>query len=426
MADPAEDPVFDADEIGSLFKKSAASGNEFNFAFGLASKPDLCGLLVDLRKQGSVLKKQLKGSSKDIRKVCFGTFTVVSGDVLFRPTKPLKGLVKQLKKRFRDAGMMKYNPVMVDATGAPIDEDSLPEPGDDDDDDDAPPPAPPGTEAAAAPAADPGLKDRLVAIRARIEALPRDQTAQLVAAFGKAVALVRDGDPAAAATVETLERVLDRMAAAAETAPPAAPPPPPQPDAAARITAALAALVPRIRALPSEAQGPLAQAARAAQGLIASGDLAGAATAIRALAAALAGAESGAPADGAGPDPAAPLDIWNAAKEATDAGVEKLQQALRAQRHPATDRIAEFGLAGLSGGGVQTALMASLMGYARAPAEGREAAAQQVAAAVSGYRAFLSGNALVALCDENPFGVALDLRGTLGGALDRIEAAIAA
>ncbi len=45
---------------------------------------------------------------------------------------------------------------------------------------------------------------------------------------------------------------------------------------------------------------------------------------------------------------------------------------------------------------------------------------------IAKYRAFLSGNLLVALCDDIPFGVAVNLRSGLGGALDRIEGTLAA
>jgi hypothetical protein len=37
------------------------------------------------------------------------------------------------------------------------------------------------------------------------------------------------------------------------------------------------------------------------------------------------------------------------------------------------------------------------------------------------YRAFLGSNRLVALCEANPFGVAVDIRTTMDAALERIS-----
>ena len=49
------DQAFDTDAVLKLLKKSKASGNELPFAFGLAGKPESCGLMVDLRKFESFL-----------------------------------------------------------------------------------------------------------------------------------------------------------------------------------------------------------------------------------------------------------------------------------------------------------------------------------------------------------------------------------
>jgi hypothetical protein len=78
MAD-TPNPAFDADDIGKLFNKAKTSGEAYSFAFGLASKPEECGLVVHLRKPPATLKKDLKKASSAVKKVCFGTFTGKKG-----------------------------------------------------------------------------------------------------------------------------------------------------------------------------------------------------------------------------------------------------------------------------------------------------------------------------------------------------------
>ena len=424
MAD-TENAVFDKDDIEKLFNKGKTSGDSYSFAFGLAAKPEDCGLMVHLRKPPATLKKDLKGSSKAIRKVCFGTFTMDGSDVLFAAEKPLKGLVKQLKKKFRDVGMGKYRPVQVGPDGQEIDEDSLPDETEEDEDEDAPATAAPEASAAVpAPAPDTtALRERLIRVKTGIEALPKDKTGPLAQAFARVVGLVKEGKAAEAESVlDVIENALVRMSA---EAPPAAPPEPTSSgDLAARLTAALSGMVPRLRALPpGPVQTGLAGQIRAVQGLIVSGDTAGATAALCALAEALVKAEaSAAPA----PSGQKPQDIWNAAKEAADEGISKLQSAPRGVRHPDTQRIAEFGLAGVSGGQIQTKMMTALLTHTRAGGEDRAKAETLLRGVISEYRAFLFGNRLVALCDENPFGVAVNLRSGLGAALDRIEGTLAA
>lgn len=424
MPDEPSDPAFDAGEIEKLFTKAKSSGESYPFAFGLASKPEECGFAVSIRKAGTVLKKELKSASKSIKKVCVGTFVMDGSDVRLSSEAPIKGIIKQLKKRLRDAGMTKYKPVLVGADGMEIDEDSLPENTLDEEDEPAVIEAP---DAPAAPQrADDNrlidLKARLLAIRPRLDGVPKEQSAALVAAFTKAVALLRGGDAGGtAAALDAIERVLDRLTESAGSGGSSVPP---QPDPATRLTTALAALVPRIRAI---AAGPEQQAvathARAAQALIASGDNAGAAAAIKALSLELGKAERPQTTqDWIG----SPLAIWNAAKDEADAGITALQNALRGFRHPDTDRVAEFGLAGLSGGGVQTAMITALMTYERAAPPDRSDASKALVRAISAYRNFLGGNRLLALCEANPFGIKLDIRGTLGTGLDRIERSLAA
>lgn len=422
MAD-TENDVFDQDAIEKLFNKGKTSGDPYVFAFGLAAKPEECGLMVHLLKPPATLKKDLKGSSKAIRKVCCGTFTMDGSDVLFAAEKPLKGLVKQLKKKFRDVGMGKYRPVLVGPDGQEIDEDGLPDETEEDEDEEAPATAADARTAALAPApAATDLRERLMRVKTGIEGLPKDKTGPLVQAFTRVVGLVREGKATeAASALDVIEKALVRISA---EAPPTAPPETTSSgDLAVRLTAALSGMVPRLRALPpGPVQTALAGQIRAVQGLIVSGDTAGATAALRALAEDLVKAEASAAPSTSGPKP---QDIWNAAKEAVDEGIAKLQSALRGIRHPDTQRIAEFGLAGVSGGQIQTKMMTALLTHTRAGGEDRAKAEASLHGVISEYRAFLFGSRLVALCDENPFGVAVNLRSGLGAALDRIEGMLA-
>lgn len=414
MANENADASFDKAEVEKLFNKAKTSGDSYNFAFGLASKPDECGLSVHLRKPGKTLKKDLKKSSTAIRKVCFGTFTVSDGQVNLSSEKPIKGIIRQLKVRFRGAGMGKYNPILVGPDGEEIDENTLPDSEDYDDSD-----ADENIDEGASEAPDlSALKTRLVALRPAIEAAPKEQVGVLGQAFAKAVSQLKDGDgDGAAVTIDNLEKVMARLGRATATAATT-----PANDATTRLKGALGQLVPRIRALaPGPAQTALIAAAQQIQTLISAGDPEAALAALRSMSADLTKAEAGAAASPAEPSGAKPLDIWNDAKEAVDIGISKLQQALRGVKHPATDRLAEFGLAGLSGGGVQTKLMAALMDHARASAEAKPASIKALIGAIATYRDFLTSEPMVAHCENNPWGIALDLRGGLGSALDQIE-----
>jgi len=125
--------------------------------------------------------------------------------------------------------------------------------------------------------------------------------------------------------------------------------------------------------------------------------------------------------DGRSPGPLMPL--WLDAKEEVDARLGKLQSSLRGYDNPDLDRIAEFGLNGVTGTrsvGLMTALR-------EADAAGKDAQARKkLADAVNAYRDFLDTSDVVDLIDENPFDVEIGLKATLGRALDTIARRIAA
>jgi hypothetical protein len=117
------------------------------------------------------------------------------------------------------------------------------------------------------------------------------------------------------------------------------------------------------------------------------------------------------------------LPLWLDAKEAVDAQLARLQQTLHGFGDPGLDRIAEFGLNGITGKS-SVGLMVALR---EADAPGADhGARRRLADAIQNYRGFLADDTLVALIDTNPFGVLPGLKATLGGALDTLARSIAA
>jgi hypothetical protein len=116
------------------------------------------------------------------------------------------------------------------------------------------------------------------------------------------------------------------------------------------------------------------------------------------------------------------LPIWAEAKDAVDAGLDKLQAALHETGDPDLVQIAEFGLNGATDR-QSVRLMAALrdMDAASTPQ-----AREKLAAAVEAFQTFLDGDRVVALIEDNPFGIAVPLRSRLSAALDKIAAIAAA
>ena len=413
-----DDPAFDAEEVTKLFKKSKMGGEPFAFAFGLASKPEDCGFAVHLRRPGKALKKELKASSKAIGKVCFGTFTVVENDVRLASPKPIQGIIKQLRIRFRKAGLGKYKPMLVGPDGQEIDEATLPSADqfDDTDDDtpttgDVPPPAPPPPPTPAAdPAADPGdakvLAARLAGIRGAIAKVPGDAGEKLGQRYQRAVGLLKAGDLAGATTdADTIEKALARLS-------PAPPPPPETPQNAFRQ------LVANLGALSEDKRKPLMPRVQQIKTAVAEGRGDDALRAIAELREAIEGPDSG---TAASASPQELLEAWNSAKEDADADIDKLATALRKFGEPALDRVADHGITGLNDSSVYTKLTAALLDHARAPAERQAMTAEKLVPAVAAYREALLTDRMVAHWEDNPLGITVNIRGRLGRTLDRIE-----
>lgn len=123
------------------------------------------------------------------------------------------------------------------------------------------------------------------------------------------------------------------------------------------------------------------------------------------------------PGDVAGPL----LPIWLDAKEAVDAGLSQLQQVLSRSDRPGLRLIAEYGLNGVTQRET-VGMMVALRGFDADP--GSQRARAGMISAVEAFRSVLDQSPIVALLEDNPFGVAVPMRGTLGKALDTITGRI--
>lgn len=416
------DPSFDPAEVEKLILKAKREGKPYAFAFGLAGKPANCALLVHLRKEPKALQRAARASSKAVQKVCFGTFTVEGNKIFFQPNRPIKGLVKQLKFRFREAGLAKYKPLMVDASGQEIDEETLPDEVDSVEDGQglAPPDAPAQPTAAAAEPEAEGpnatdLKRRLFEARDAIAAWTGDDKAALVKLMRLAVEALDAGD--LEETDATITQLTERLNGA-----PSAPPAPPGPEISrADLQARLKTLVPQIKALSDEKlRTTLSSKIKEAVAQMEGGQLEPAAAGLSKVAAVLAKVAPAAAPSG----DADPLVIWRDAKELIDVDVSTLQNALRDVDDPNVQRIVEFGLNGITDGN-QVAMMRTLMAYNGASAEARAPAGRAVLEQVSAYRNFIQNDPIISMCEANPFGVTLNIKPPILAALSKIEQAIA-
>jgi hypothetical protein len=116
------------------------------------------------------------------------------------------------------------------------------------------------------------------------------------------------------------------------------------------------------------------------------------------------------------------LPLWAAAKDAVDTSIDKLQRALLDDGDDYLRTIAEFGLNGATNR-QSVRLMAALRDADATPSEETRSNATD---AVEAFRDFLQAAPIVSLIEDNPFGIAVPLRSTLGKALDDIAHALAA
>lgn len=404
MAKDGADSIFDKDMVKKFLAKSKVEKAELNFAFGLAKKPEDGGLIIHPREPGRKLRKPLLADAT-IKKACFGTLTVVDSDILLKPVRPVQGMVKSLRLMLRNAGLAKYTPLLVDEGGNVLDEDNPPE-GVGDNDDDAEVPA-------AAQTPDPGaLKARLVAANGQIKELGPSAPPALAKALVTSANHLKNGEiDACVAGLTKLEAVL----AAASIQKPML-----QADTEATdLKAALMKQVNIIRDMPDgQEKAELGTLAKAAMQAISSGDMSAAAAALAELAEEMEGSDRKEAPDASSSEDV--LEIWRDAKETVDEGISKLQDLLRGQDHPVLARIADMGLNGVTEGN-QTALVKALFEFNAATGADKSKRSKDLQAQVGAYAEFLSSSPIVALVEDNPMGIAVPIRATLGSALRKIS-----
>lgn len=432
------------DELKKLLKVSTKQPVSFAYCPGSSVDTDLFGL--HRKKSPDIMAKSLK-SEGDGPKVAFGMAQMEGKVISLRCERVLPALAKKVKKFLKLNKVMK-NVRVLDADGNLLEEDieDLPDEaedlteGDDSGANEAVVEAsvagdtsvPPETSATDTDA-DPtmvlrGLAARAKAVQPQVMATSGQIGERLRGALSMAVESLRAQDAAAAEkALSSIEQVLARLdggAATGDNGQSDKENADDQPGAATlkKLQDAAVLLAQRIKALPeSDTRTMLAGQVRDLVGSIRDGAVERAISGLRTLSEDLKLAEANLTATAA-PDP---LTIWTTAKESTDSALSALQSKLRQFSDPDLERIAEHGLNGITEGN-QTALMKHLIDFRQAAPADRAKAGAALVAQGQEYRAFLAASDLVSLCEKNPFGVAVDLRGPLGRALDDIDRAVGA
>lgn len=417
-------------EMISLSKKK-----DLAFAFCPGGKVEEDILAIDRRKEPNVLQRSAKAEGTGA-KVAFGRMKMDGVVIYLTCEKELTGLAKKFKKCLK-FNNIRRNVVVLDMNGNVLEQEveDLPEEAEGEDAPAADQTTPQAADApeqqqSAAPAEAPGgdmqeLAARVKALRDQIADVAGPTGEKLQKVFETAVESLKAKDlDTARKSFDGLDKVLAKLGAAA-----AAPPneEAPKADAGAgplkKLQEAAIQVAQRVKALPEgEARAALADQLRAFSAAIQSGEVETAVAVLRTLQADLKQAEAD---PGAGESD--PLTIWNTAKEATDASVTQLQNKLN--QFPIDDpdlkRIADQGLNGVTEGN-QVALMRRLFEFQSAKGADKAKAAAELKAQSAQYRGFLQDSGVIALCENNPFGVTVNLRGPLIRALDAIDRAATA
>ncbi|HET6608309.1 MAG TPA: hypothetical protein VFG62_16655 [Rhodopila sp.] len=114
---------------------------------------------------------------------------------------------------------------------------------------------------------------------------------------------------------------------------------------------------------------------------------------------------------------------WQDAIETVDGQISALQKVMRDSDDEALEEIAEYGLNALTRNH-KVPLMAAMMEIGAGSAESLAKSGAKALAAARAFRTHIESDERVAACDENPGGVQVSIRNTLGPALAQIEAAL--
>ena len=114
---------------------------------------------------------------------------------------------------------------------------------------------------------------------------------------------------------------------------------------------------------------------------------------------------------------------WQTAIETVDAQMDALGKACRGTQDPWLVNIADLGLPAVTGN-FKTPLMAACFEVSQAPADKLAGPAAKARTALANFAKHIATNPRVAGCDENPLGVTVSIRATLGPALKALNDAL--
>lgn len=117
------------------------------------------------------------------------------------------------------------------------------------------------------------------------------------------------------------------------------------------------------------------------------------------------------------------IGAWRQASEAVDGQIAALQQVLKGSDDPDLVEIGDFGINALTGNH-RVKLMAAVLELERSQDTALRALAQRTLPLAGKLERHLAEDERVAVCDENPFGVQVSIRTTLGGALRELTSAL--
>jgi hypothetical protein len=116
---------------------------------------------------------------------------------------------------------------------------------------------------------------------------------------------------------------------------------------------------------------------------------------------------------------------WQSASDTVDGQMTQLQAALRGSDDPELQEIAETGVNAVTGD-LKVPLMAVILDVTRATGPGLKASAEKARGIVTAFQSYLEGEGTVAACDQNPFGLTVTIRKSLGAALAQMDKILAA
>ena len=421
---------------GGEIKKAVKAAKKGPVAFGFnAGKSDEDAYLaMDRKKAPAVVGKDAKEGGEG-GKFAFGTATVAQKTITLTCQRELPGLAKRLKRYLKSQKVM-LNVVVLDAQGNPLEsdiEEDLPDDPDMEEDDGSEEEAAPDVAEAGADAdtlnaspqtASPQpeakadgerikqLTAELGILRKEIEATSGPMAETLMKAFVQLVGFLRAGE------VDKVSVGIGKVRGVLSKIPQA-----PAPDSeGARAQQVANTLDKQITGVADPTmRGRLQQAMEQIRKTIGE-DAGNALAAMKKLSEMVAKANAA----GGASKPrlsGAPLRGFLDARDAAVEQISKLQGALRGTGHPALVALADKGFAGITGR-LQVGLQAALMDVdGVGPAERPKAVAKAVAA-VEAFKATLASDPVIGVLEENPFGVAVTLRGDIGAALDTIRQAL--